>query len=81
MPTVIPEGYRGPYRFFFYAHDRLNEPPHMHVERDTRVAKVWLDPVRLQHADGFRRAELREVVRLVEQYEKNFLEAWYAFGS
>ena len=40
MPTILREG---PYRFFFYASDR-EEPPHVHVERDDRVAKFWLDP-------------------------------------
>jgi hypothetical protein len=37
----------GPYRFFFYAGDR-EEPPHVHVEREDRLAKFWLEPVRLQ---------------------------------
>jgi hypothetical protein len=46
MPTVLRAG---PYRFFFYAGDR-EEPPHVHVERDEKVAKFWLDPVRLQNA-------------------------------
>ena len=43
MPTVLPVG---SYRFFFYAGD-YNEPSHIHVERDGKVAKFWLDPVRL----------------------------------
>jgi len=43
MPTVLRVG---PYRFFFYAGDR-DEPPHVHVERNDKVAKFWLDPIRL----------------------------------
>ena len=35
MPTVLRVG---PYRFFFYASDR-DEPIHVHVERDDKVAK------------------------------------------
>ncbi len=34
MPTVLRSG---PYRFFFYASDR-DEPVHIHVERDEKVA-------------------------------------------
>jgi hypothetical protein len=49
MPTVLRIG---PYRLFFYAGDR-DEPEHVHVERDDRVAKFWLDPVRLQRSGGF----------------------------
>ncbi|MFN2499896.1 MAG: DUF4160 domain-containing protein [Pyrinomonadaceae bacterium] len=35
MPTILRVR---PYRFFFYASDR-NEPPHVHVERDDKLAK------------------------------------------
>jgi hypothetical protein len=38
MPTVMRIG---PYRFFFYAGDR-EEPVHIHVKRDTSLAKFWL---------------------------------------
>ena len=41
MPTVLKIG---PYRFFVVAHDAL-EPPHVHIQRERRVAKFWLDPV------------------------------------
>ncbi|MCH7760391.1 DUF4160 domain-containing protein [candidate division TA06 bacterium] len=54
MPTVLRAG---PYRLFFYAGDR-DEPQHIHVEREDKVAKFWLDPVRLQRSGGFNRAEL-----------------------
>ena len=40
MPTILREG---PYRFFFYASDR-DEPLHVHVERDDRVAKFLAGP-------------------------------------
>lgn len=48
MPTVLR---LGPHRFFFYAGDR-DEPPHVHVEREDKIAKFWLDPIRLQKSGG-----------------------------
>jgi hypothetical protein len=36
----------GPYRLFFTSND-LDEPPHIHIERDGMVAKFWLSPVQL----------------------------------
>lgn len=72
LPTVLKAG---PYRFFFYAADR-DEPPHVHVERDDCVAKLWLRPVRLQGNVGFRRAELRQIERLVEEHESQLVRAW-----
>ena len=78
MPTIL---YIGPYRFFFWAQDRIGgEPPHVHVERDENVAKVWLSPVRLERAGGFRPGELRVVVRHVEENQAQLLEAWNGFG-
>ncbi len=72
MPTVMRIG---PYRFFFYSGDGT-EPPHIHVERDDRLAKFWLDPVRLASSDGFGRAELREIERHVADHAARLLEAW-----
>ncbi|MDO9470152.1 MAG: DUF4160 domain-containing protein [Nitrosomonas sp.] len=49
MSTVLRVS---PYRFFFFASDR-DEPLHIHVERKDKIAKFWLDPVRLQSSGGF----------------------------
>ncbi len=72
MPTILREG---PYRFFFYVSDR-NEPPHVHVERDNRVAKFWLNPVRLQGDGGLPRSEVRRLTRIVERHQDQLREAW-----
>ena len=58
-----------------YASDR-GEPPHIHVERDDRIAKFWLDPVRLQQTGGLRRHEIRWIERIVEENQISLLEAW-----
>ncbi len=72
MPTVLRSG---PYRLFFYAGDR-DEPPHVHVERDDRIAKFWLDPMRLQRDGGFSRAEIIRIERLVGDRQVELMEAW-----
>lgn len=78
MPTVLRTG---PYRFFFYAGDR-DEPQHVHVERDDRIAKFWLDPLRLQRSGGFPRAELRRIERIIKENHSEIVEAWNEyFGS
>ena len=71
MPTVLTVG---PYRFFFYAGDR-NEPPHVHIERDDRIAKIWLDPVRLERSGGFSRIEIGRIQRVVRRRRIELLEA------
>jgi len=75
MPTVLRIG---PYRFFFVSLDR-GEPPHIHVRRENMVAKFWLDPVALQQAGGFNRAELNTIGKLVQERRETLLEGWYEF--
>ncbi len=72
MPTVLRIG---PYRFFFYAGDR-NEPPHVHVERDSNKAKFWLGPVRMQNSGGFSRTEINHIQKLVEGNQGDLLRNW-----
>ena len=57
MPTVLRVE---AYRFFFYAGDQ-DEPLHVHIERDDKIAKFWLDPVRLQRSRGFSRVEIGKI--------------------
>jgi hypothetical protein len=77
MPTVLSIG---AYRFFFVSLDR-GEPSHMHVRHENMVAKFWLDPVVLERAGGFNRAELNAIAKLVHQHRETFLERWYeSFG-
>jgi hypothetical protein len=63
------------HRCFFYAGDR-DEPPHVHVERDTNRAKVWLAPVRLQDSGGFARNELARIILMVREHEAALLRSW-----
>lgn len=75
MPTVLRVG---TYRFFFFAGDR-EEPQHIHVEVADKLAKFWLNPVRLHSSGGFSAAEIVRLLRLVRQHQGTFLEAWHAY--
>lgn len=72
MPTVATFG---PYRVFFYSADRA-EPMHVHVEREDKVAKFWLDPVRLAQSGGFSRKELRGMEVMLRECEPELVKAW-----
>ena len=75
MPTVLRTG---PYRFLFFSSD-VEEPPHVHVERDEHSAEFWLSPVRLQSSGGFKPVEVRRIQRLVEQHREALLRSWDAY--
>jgi hypothetical protein len=59
----------------FYVDDR-DKPPHIHVERENKVAKIRLDPIRLQRSGGFSRSEIGRVQKLVRAHQAQLLEVW-----
>ena len=67
-----------PLPLFFYAGDR-DEPQHIHVERDDRIAKFWLDPIRLQSSGGFSRVEIARIEKLVSNHRIELMEAWNGY--
>lgn len=81
MPTVLRTG---PYRIYFYSYD-CTEPRHMHVDRENRSAKFWIDPaVSLAANHGFNRHELREIERILQdnvQYLRNKWDDFCGNGS
>ncbi|MEM8486845.1 MAG: DUF4160 domain-containing protein [Bacteroidota bacterium] len=75
MPTVLRIG---PYRFFFFSNEG-NEPPHVHVERDEKAAKFWLNPVRLQQRWGFGDSELSKIQKHVQEHQQLLNEKWHEY--
>ena len=74
-PTVLRSGL---YRFFFFASDR-QEPEHIHVKRDDKLAKFWLLPVREAYNYGFNATELKVIAAIVHANEAALLKAWHEF--
>ncbi len=75
MPTVLREG---PYSFIFFSSD-AEEPEHIHVTRERRIAKFWLDPIGLAKNRGFAKHELRKIRRAIEDHRETIHEAWHEY--
>jgi len=75
MPTI--RGIPGPYRVFFTSFD-CAEPPHVHVEREAKTCKFWLEPLSLARSHGFTASELNIIRRLVSSHRAAILEVWRA---
>lgn len=76
MPTALRTG---GYRFYFYSYD-CSEPRHMHVDRENKSAKFWLDPyVTLAENYGYGRRELRDIERLMENNLEKLRHEWDTF--
>ncbi len=72
LPTILQTG---PYRFFFYSSDG-DEPPHVHVERDNKRAKIWLAAAAIARPGGFKGRELRRIQRIVEDNHDPLISRW-----
>ncbi|ADJ27052.1 DUF4160 domain-containing protein [Nitrosococcus watsonii] len=55
---------------------RRREAPHVHVEREDKIAKFWLDPIRLQKSGRFNRAEIGRIQKIIGEHQAELLEAW-----
>ena len=72
MPTILNVG---PYRFFFFAGDG-GEPVHVHIENENKIAKFWIEPVRLAQSGGFNSHELNTIQRHVNDNKELIIEKW-----
>jgi len=72
MPVVLRV--RG-YRFWFYSAD-LDEPPHVHVGKEGKEAKFWMNPIAMAKAGRFREQQLSEITRILVEFQDDILEAW-----
>lgn len=73
MPAI--RGIAGPYRLFFYSFD-CNEPMHVHVRRERKTCKFWLEPVVLGSNNGFSAQELSRIRKIVADNLDRITEAW-----
>lgn len=74
MPTI--QGNFGPYRVFFYSFD-CREPKHVHIQRERKTCKFWLDPVVLSFNEGFAPTELNRIRKLLIEHYREIVEAWH----
>ncbi len=74
-PTVLRVGR---YRFFFFSNEGF-EPPHVHVQDGSSLAKFWLTPLELASSTGFASQDLTQVRALIAEHGEELLEAWHEF--
>ena len=48
----------------------------MHVAKGDGAAKIWLQPVRVEYARGFKPAEMRRLREITVEHEAVFVEGW-----
>jgi len=75
MPVVFVV--RG-YRFFFFSNEGdPREPIHIHVRKDSNLAKFWLEPdVNLADSYAFSARELNRIGGIIDNRKSEIEEAW-----
>lgn len=72
MPVILRE--KG-YELSFVMFD-LDEPMHVHVRKERKRAKFWLEPVSLAWTRGYREHELNEIERLINDNQEFIRQIW-----
>ncbi len=72
MPRIFE--WKG-WRFEFYSLDGA-EPPHIHIRKDRKETKVWLESLVIARNKRCTSKELNELVDVVRSHRQEFLERW-----
>ena len=75
MPTLLIQHGQ---KFRFYSSDG-QEPPHIHVLKDGKEAKVWLRDLAIAFNRGYNDRELRELMDIVAAHREEWIGAWNEF--
>lgn len=75
MPTLLI--WRG-YKFRFYASD-MPEPPHVHIAKDGKSAKVWLRNLEIEYVRGYNEREMVELLAIVADNRNAWIGTWNEF--
>jgi hypothetical protein len=51
----------------------------VHVSRERKTAKIWLEPVRLESNRGFAQNELNRITALAVEHQVALVRAWHDF--
>jgi hypothetical protein len=75
MPTLLI--WQG-YKFRFYALD-VDEPPHVHVVKDSKSLKVWLADLEVARNKGYNEQEIARVLAVIGNHRDEWIGAWNDF--
>jgi Domain of unknown function (DUF4160) len=71
MPTVLREA---GYQFIIFTSD--HPPPHVHVRREGKLAKVLLSPIEFLRTGGLNSGEQSEILQITRNHHDFLLAEW-----
>lgn len=73
-PTIPIKGAEA-YAFRFYSSD-IMEPPHIHISRGRKKAKIWLKTLTVAWNHGYSEPELNKILKIIRENRQVLMEAW-----
>ena len=70
---------KGKYMVVIYVKD--HPPAHAHVKSAGKEAKIRLDPVEVLENWGFKPQEIRAILAIIQDHQRQLLEKWDEFYS
>lgn len=71
MPGFKEEGF-----YVYFVEFDLAERPHVHIEKEGKTAKYWIDRLELFDAGRFKGHELTKIEKLLKRRRRYLLELW-----
>lgn len=75
MPTLM---IWGGHRFRFYSSDGA-EPPHVHIVKDGKSAKVWLNRLEVAYRHGYTDQQMRALLAVIDKNRDAWIASWNDF--
>jgi hypothetical protein len=72
LPTLFR--HKG-FRYFFFSNEG-REPIHIHIQKDDKYAKFWIEPIALAYNYKFNIKELNQIQKIVEHKMLLIKEKW-----
>jgi hypothetical protein len=76
MPSRIIQGYK----LQFYSADRT-EPPHLHIVKAEKRAKIWLADLSIAWNRNFNPKELQQILDILEKNQQQLTDWYHDFFS
>ncbi|MBL7663088.1 DUF4160 domain-containing protein [bacterium] len=75
MPVIF---YHNGVKFFFFSNEGSPlECIHVHVRKDEKLAKIWVEPeLHLESSYGFTLKEIKAIMNVVKIRKAEIIEAW-----
>jgi hypothetical protein len=62
-----------------FLQQRLEEPPHVHIDHSGRTTKVWLQTLKVAYNDGYPIREITAILSVVDEKREQLLRAWHGY--